>query len=87
MPQIKVPAALAGGSSTSTVEVGGETLGEALDDHADKHGPELKESVVEDGEIKEFINVFVDGRQVESLDESLDDDSQIRIMPAASGGR
>ena len=87
MPQIKVPAVLAGGSSTSLVEVDGETLGAALDDHAAEHGPDLKESVVEDGEIKEFINVFVDGSQVDDLDHSLDDDSEIRIMPAASGGR
>jgi molybdopterin converting factor small subunit len=87
MPVIKVPAALAGGSSTSKVEVDGETLGEALDSHAAEHGPELRDSVVEDDQIKEFINIFVDGSEAESLEQQLEDDSQVRVMPAASGGR
>lgn len=86
MPEIKIPAALAGGAATETVTVAGTTVGEALDYHADAHGPELRDSVTEDGELKEFINVFVDGRQVQSLDYELEEDSLIRVMPAASGG-
>ena len=86
MPKIKIPAALAGGAATQTVSVDGATVGEAFDNHAAEHGAELKESVVADGELKEFINVFVDGRQVDSLDAELDEDSLIRVMPAASGG-
>ena len=89
MPRIKVPAALAGGASTTTVEVEGTTVGEVLEDHATKHGPELRDSVVEDGAIKEFVNVYVDGEDVshlEGLDTELDEDAQIRVIPAASGG-
>ena len=87
MPQIKVPAALAGGGSGDRIEVEGTTVGEALESHAAEHGPELRDSVVDDGEIKEFINVFVDGEEVTGLDQSLAADALIRIMPAASGGR
>lgn len=86
MPEIKIPAALAGGSATSTVTVEGDTLADVFDNHAAEHGNELRDSVVEDGEIKEYINVFVDGRQVTSLDYDVDDDSLVRVMPAASGG-
>lgn len=86
MPRIKVPAALAGGAAGETLEVGGATVGEALDRHAEEHGPELRDSVVEDGEIKEFINVFVDGEEAVALDEPVADDALIRVMPAASGG-
>ena len=87
MPKIKVPAALAGGGAGETLEVGGETVGEVLDNNANNHGPELRDSVVEDGEIKEFINVFVDGEEATTLDQPVDDDTLIRVMPAASGGR
>ena len=87
MPTVKIPAVLAGGSGTSTVAVEGETLRELFDNHADEHGPELRESVVEDGDIKEFINVYVDGTPAEELDREIDSDAQIRVIPAASGGR
>jgi molybdopterin synthase sulfur carrier subunit len=86
MPRIKVPAALAGGAASSTVEVEGETVRELLDNHADEHGPELRDSVVDDGELKEFINVFVDGTEASDIDETVDDDALVRVMPAASGG-
>jgi molybdopterin synthase sulfur carrier subunit len=90
MPEIKVPAALTGGSSSETVAVEGATVREAFESHAEEHGPELHDSVVEAGEIKEYINVFVDGEQVahlDGLDTRLEDDDTIRVVPAASGGR
>ena len=89
MPRIKVPAVLAGGASSTTHEVDGDTVGEALENHADEHGPALRDSVIEDGEIKEFINVYVEGEDVshrEGLDTPVDPDDRIRVIPAASGG-
>ena len=87
MATIKIPAVLAGGSGTSKVQVEGDTLRELFDNHAEEHGPALRDSVVEDGEIKEFINVYVDGTPVEDLHSNVDTDAQIRVIPAASGGR
>ncbi len=87
MPTLKIPAALAGGSGTSKVAVEGDTLRELFDNHATEHGPELRDSVVADGEIKEFINVYIDGTPTEELDSKLGADAQIRVIPAASGGR
>ena len=86
MATIKVPAVLGDGGA-STVEVAGATLGEVFENHAADHGPGLKNSVFEDGEIKEFINVYVDGSETTDPDAPVDDDSRIRIIPAASGGR
>lgn len=89
MPAIKVPAALTGGSSSETVEIEGSTVRETFDRHAEEHGPGLRDSVLENGEIKEFVNVYVDGEEVghlDGLDTRVDDDSQIRVVPAASGG-
>ncbi|WP_251328462.1 MoaD/ThiS family protein [Haloplanus pelagicus] len=87
MPEIKVPAVLSGGGGSSSVEVDGDTLAELFENHAAEHGPELRDSVVEDGDIKEFINVYVDGSEVSGLDTPVDSGSRIRVIPAASGGR
>lgn len=89
MPEIKVPAVLAGGASSTTVSVEGESLREAFDAHASEHGPELRDSVVEGDTIREYINVYVDGEDVsrlDGLDTEVDEESQIRVIPAASGG-
>lgn len=89
MPQIKVPAALTGGSSSDIIEVDGTTVGEALEAHAADHGPELRDSVVEDGGIREYINVYVNGEPVYDtggLETAVGAEDVIRIVPAASGG-
>lgn len=88
MPRIKVPAALTGGSS-EVVEVSGATVREAFEDHADEFGPGLRDSVIEDGAVKEYIHVFVNGEPVDDgdgLDTAIGPDDQIRVVPAASGG-
>ncbi|MUW15189.1 hypothetical protein GJ633_11400 [Halorubrum sp. CBA1125] len=87
MATIKLPAVLVGGSSTSEVAVDGDTVRELFDNHAAEHGSELRDSVIEDGAIKEFINVYVDGTPVDGLDAEVPDDAQVRVIPAASGGR
>jgi molybdopterin converting factor small subunit len=86
MATIKIPAVLGDGGA-STVEVDGTTLAEVFENHAAEHGPGLKNSVFEEGGIKEFINVYVDGSETTDPDTTVDDDSRIRIIPAASGGR
>jgi molybdopterin converting factor small subunit len=86
MAQIKIPAVLAGGSASSTVEISGNSLAEVFENHAAEHGSELRDSVIQDGEIKEFINVYVDGTEVSDLETTVSDKSQIRVIPAASGG-
>jgi molybdopterin synthase sulfur carrier subunit len=85
MADIKIPAVL-GEGGPETVAVAGDTLAELLETHAEEHGPELRDSVLEDGEIKEFINVYVDGSEVADLDHAVEDDSRVRVIPAASGG-
>ncbi|MDZ5810015.1 MoaD/ThiS family protein [Halorubrum sp. AD140] len=87
MATIKLPAVLVGGSATSEVEVEGDTVRELFDNHAAEHGPELRDSVLEDGEIKEFINVYVEGTPVDGVDAEVPADAQVRVIPAASGGR
>lgn len=85
MAEIKIPAVL-GEGGPETVEVEGDTLANLLENHADEHGPELRDSVVTDGAIKEFINVYVDGSEVTDIDHPVEADSRVRVIPAASGG-
>jgi molybdopterin synthase sulfur carrier subunit len=90
MPEIKVPAALTGGSSSKAIEIEGTTLREVFEHHAEDHGPELRDSVIEDDEVKEFINVFVNEEEVghlNGLETRLGGDDTIRVVPAASGGQ
>jgi molybdopterin synthase sulfur carrier subunit len=87
MARIKVPAVLAGGGASSTVTVEGDTLAEVFENHAAEYGPELRDSVIENDEIKEFINVYVDGSETAELGTEVGSDSQVRVIPAASGGR
>lgn len=89
MPQITIPAALTGGSSSENIMVSAKTVQEAFDTHAAEYGPELRDSVIENDEIREYINVYVNGEEIsnlEGLSTSVNDDDQIRVIPAASGG-
>lgn len=89
MPTITVPAALTGGSSSERIQIDGTTVRESFERHAQEHGPGLRDSVVEDGEIKEYINIYVNGEEVghlDGLDTTLESGDSIRIVPAASGG-
>jgi molybdopterin synthase sulfur carrier subunit len=73
-----------------TTEVEAETVGEALDELAEKYGDEFEERLLEDGELRRFVNLYVNGDDVrhgEGLDTSVDDDDEISILPAVSGGR
>lgn len=89
MPEITVPAALTGGSS-ETIEVEGATVREAFENHAEEHGADLRDSVIENDEVKEYINVYVNNEEVGHLDglsTHVGSDDHIRVVPAASGGR
>ncbi len=89
MPVIRIPAVISETGGSKKVDVGGETVLEALRAHTEDNGPELEENVLEDDEIKEYINVYVNGKDVrdrEGVDTPVEDDDEIRIIPAASGG-
>lgn len=89
MPIIRIPAVISESGGSKKVEVDGETVLDALRAYGDEHGSELEENVLGDGEVKEYINVYVNGKDVRDLDgvdTPVEDDDEIRIIPAASGG-
>lgn len=89
MSTVRIPPVLrenTGGNRT--VEVGGATVAEALDDLFAKH-PELRDRVTEDGKLSDFINVYVNDRDVRYLDgleTAIGVDDTIILLPAMAGG-
>ena len=73
----------------SEVEVGGKTAGEAVDALANAY-PDIKTHLfAEGGQLRDFINLFVDGKNINSLqglDTPVADNGEVMIVPAIAGG-
>ena len=73
----------------SEVDVEGGTIREVFDHVENSHGG-LKEKIFDDaGEIRRFINVFVNGEDVlhaEGLDTPVNDGDEVSVVPAIAGG-
>jgi len=89
MSTVRIPPVLrenTGGSRS--VEVTGATVSEALDDLFAKH-PSLRDRVADEGSLSEFINVYVNDRDVryrDGLATSVGPDDTIILLPAMAGG-
>ena len=73
----------------SEVDVEGGTVREIFDDVENRHGG-LKDKIFDDaGEVRRFINVFVNGedvRHAEGLDTPVKDGDELSVVPAIAGG-
>ena len=70
------------------VEAEGATVRELLDDLTARF-PALRDRILEDGEPADFVNVYVDGEDVRTLDGSetpVDDGATVILLPAMAGG-
>ena len=92
MPAVKVKIppqlrAATGGEGTLTAE--GGTIGEVLDGLYGQHD-ELRDRVAgDDGELRRFVNVYVDGEDIRFLDglaTPVADGAEVQILPAVAGG-
>ena len=81
---------------TLRTEVGGErqvtavggTVRELLDDLTQRF-PGLREQLVEDGDLAPFVNVYVEGedvRTLDGLDTAVATGSTVILLPAMAGG-
>ena len=90
MSVVRVPPVLraeAGGARE--VEASGSTLRELLEDLSERL-PALGTRVYGEGEIRSFVNVYVDGEDVrtrDGLDTPVRDSSTVILLPAMAGGR
>lgn len=86
---VKIPTQLrASVGGASEVDVDGDTVGDALDALYAEH-PELRERLTDDGELRRFVNVYVDGEDVrfgDGLATAVKDGGEIQVLPAVAGG-
>jgi molybdopterin synthase sulfur carrier subunit len=86
---VKLPTQLraaAGGQASAHVE--GSTVGEALESLFAEHG-ELRERLMQDGDLRRFVNVYLDDEDVRTLDglaTPVREGGQLTILPAVAGG-
>ena len=86
---VRIPPILrpdAGGNRN--VEADGATVREVLESLVSTY-PALRERVFDDGELPQFLNVFVDGSDVrlfEGLDTEVGDGTTVILLPAVAGG-
>lgn len=71
------------------IQIHATTLLEAIE-HADASYPGFRERVLDnEGEIKRFINVFVNGvdiRKLQGAETPVHDDDEVAVIPAMAGG-
>ena len=87
---VKIPPQLraaTGGQGTEAVD--GATVGEVLNALYARHG-DLRDRVAgDDGELRRFVNVYLDGEDVRFLDglsTPVPDGAELQILPAVAGG-
>jgi molybdopterin synthase sulfur carrier subunit len=89
MSIVRIPPQLRGEvGGVREVPAEGDTVRDLLDDLMDRF-PALRPQLVEDDEIASFVNVYVEGedvRTLDGLDTSVDHGSTVILLPAMAGG-
>ena len=81
-------AEIAGGRDVDVAAEPGDTVGDALDALLAAH-PDLRDRVLDDGEVADHINVLRNGRNVhhdDGLDATLEPGDELALFPPVSGG-
>ena len=89
MAHVRFSSALESVTDERTTEVEASTVKEALDELAGKYGDDFEERLLEDGELRRFVNLYVNGDDVrhgDGLETAIGEDDEISILPAVSGG-
>ena len=86
---VKIPTQLRSATEgEATASVDGGTVGEVLDSLYERFG-ELRSRIAEDGGLRRFVNVYVDGEDIrflDGLDTAVKDGDEVTILPAVAGG-
>ena len=89
MTRVRIPPTLrAEVGGERQLEAAGGTVREVLEDLSGRF-PALNERIWEDGDIADFVNVYVDGEDVrmrEGADTTVSDASTVILLPAMAGG-
>ena len=71
-----------------SVEGTGGSLSELIDDLDGSH-PGIKDRLIDNGDLRRFVNVYIndeDVRFIGGLDAELSDGDQVVVLPAVAGG-
>ena len=89
MTSVRIPPTLrAEVGGERQVRASGDTVRELLEDLASRF-PGLGRQLFEDGEIATFVNVYVEGedvRTLDGLDTPVHEDQTVILLPAMAGG-
>jgi MoaD family protein len=87
--KVKIPTQLRSATEgEASASVDGTTVGEVLDSLYERFG-ELRSRIAEDGGLRRFVNVYVDGEDIrflDGLDTQVKDGDEVTILPAVAGG-
>lgn len=90
MATVRFSSALHSVTKTQLKEVkGGKNLKALFDDLKREFGPEFDKRLFENGQLRRFVNVFVNGediRHLKGLDTPVGEKDEVSILPAVSGG-
>ena len=84
-----VLADLAGGSKHLDLDPPGSTLADLLDELADRHPMLGRRIRDETGQVRRFVNVYVDGDDVrftQGLATPVRDGAEVQVLPSVAGG-
>jgi MoaD family protein len=87
---VKIPTQLrnvTGGEAEATVD-DASTVGEVLDGLYERFEG-LRDRIAEDGDLRRFVNVYVEGEDIrflDGLDTAVEDGDEVTILPAVAGG-
>jgi MoaD family protein len=87
--EVRIPTILrtyTGGEKAVTAD--GASLGALIDDLEANH-PGIKERLIDDGDLRRFVNVYIndeDVRFIGGLAAELSDGDQVVVLPAVAGG-
>lgn len=87
---VKIPTqlrAVTGGDTEAQVDEA-TTVGEVLDGLYDRYEG-LRERISDDGDLRRFVNVYVQGEDIRFLDgleTAVEDGDEVTILPAVAGG-
>jgi molybdopterin converting factor small subunit len=89
MSTIRIPPTLrAEVGGERQVEVAGDSVRGALEDLTSRY-PALRDRIWEDGQVAEFVNVYIDGEDIRTLDgvdTPVREGSTLILLPAMAGG-
>ena len=89
MAAVRIPPTLrAEVGGARQLEAHGDTVADVLEDLVARH-PALSAQLLEDGELAPFVNVFVGGEDIRTLDGTetpVRNDESLILLPAMAGG-